>query len=90
MDFINEVLKPTFFPKKVGKEASKKGISNKRAIRECEDRGDVTAVLRERRGNLVKISNTKSKKALQTKCFLELVIRIELMTSSLPMTCSTD
>ncbi len=23
-------------------------------------------------------------------CFLELVIRIELMTSSLPMTCSTD
>ena len=33
----------------------------------------------------------KNKKALTiANAFLELVIRIELMTSSLPMTCSTD
>ena len=33
---------------------------------------------------------TKQKKQPDWVAFLELVIRIELMTSSLPMTCSTD
>ena len=36
------------------------------------------------------ISLKKAHLQKQMRFFLELVIRIELMTSSLPMTCSTD